>query len=102
MFSPIRDSVYKNTVFSLRYVCPDSFVIATPNYLPGHLFEYSGGGDTIIYGFRKNNTGSYYKSFINAYSVNLNLVKDSVYVNLHESIDCFDYVDMYFAGKRSN
>jgi hypothetical protein len=95
------DSVYKNTVFSLRYVSADSFVIATPNYLPYELYSHS---DSLIYGFRKNNTGNYQRHFGNNYGVSLTLVlvNDSAYVHIQQMISCPDGVDTYFAGKSRN
>jgi len=98
--TPISDSIYKSTVFSARYISVDSFVIATPDYLPYHEFAYSGYvPDSIIYGFKKNNTGSYYVRFNNDYTVNLTFIKDSAYIHIWRMSSCPDYSTGDFAGK---
>jgi hypothetical protein len=99
--TPISDSIYKNTVFSVRYISVDSFVIATPDYLPYHEFAFSGYVlDSIIYGFKKNNTENYYSHFNNDYTVHLVFIKDSAYLHMFKKDGCFDQSTGEFAGKK--
>lgn len=101
--TPIYDSLCKNTIFSMRYISVDSFVVTTQDYLPYHPFAYSGWMiDSIMYGFKKNSTGSYYRRFNNDYTVSLNFIKDSAYVHMWQMNSCPDYSTGDFAGKIQN
>lgn len=101
--TPMYDTLCKKTVFLMRYVSVDSFVIATQDYLPYRPFAYSGWLiDSIMYGFKRNNDGSYYRRFNNDYTVRLNFIKDSAYIHMWQMNSCPDYSTGDFAGKIQN
>jgi hypothetical protein len=87
--------VYTNTIFSVHDIGADSFVIATADYLPFNEFGSGPFGDSIIYGFKKNDQRNYF-----SYHVSVKFIGDSLLVHMSSKDGCDEGSTVDFAGKR--